>query len=103
MANQQPLGPLGPDVAVTHILVVTDPARSRDFWVGALGAELYREYGGTRVARQSNPCDNTSSMILALCCIGRHVAYEIPVSDPPGHLAERDQMVECIERVPVPF
>jgi catechol 2,3-dioxygenase-like lactoylglutathione lyase family enzyme len=36
-------------VAVTHILVVTDPARSRDFWVGVLGAELYREYGGTSV------------------------------------------------------
>lgn len=25
------------------------PARSRDFWVGVLGAELYREYGGTSV------------------------------------------------------
>ena len=49
MANQQPLGPLGPNVAVTHILVVTDPARSRDFWVDVLGAELYREYGGTSV------------------------------------------------------
>ena len=49
MANLQPLGPLGPDVAVTHILVVTDPARSRDFWVGVLGAGLYREYGGTSV------------------------------------------------------
>jgi catechol 2,3-dioxygenase-like lactoylglutathione lyase family enzyme len=42
-------GPLGPGVAVTHILVVTDPAVSRDFWVGVLGAELYREYGGTSV------------------------------------------------------
>ena len=49
MANQQSPGPLGPDVAVTHILVVTDPARSRDFWVGVLGAEMYREYGGTSV------------------------------------------------------
>ncbi len=49
MVNQEPLGPLGPDVAVTHILVVTDPARSRDFWVDVLGAELYREYGGTSV------------------------------------------------------
>ena len=50
MVNQQPpSGPLGPDVAVTHILVVTDPARSRDFWVGVLGAELFREYGGTSV------------------------------------------------------
>jgi catechol 2,3-dioxygenase-like lactoylglutathione lyase family enzyme len=41
--------PLGPDVAVTHILVVSDPGRSRDFWVDVLGAELYREYGGTSV------------------------------------------------------
>jgi catechol 2,3-dioxygenase-like lactoylglutathione lyase family enzyme len=49
MANQQPPGPLGPAVAVTHILVVADPARSREFWVDILGAELYREYGGTSV------------------------------------------------------
>jgi hypothetical protein len=28
--RQQPSSPLGADVAVTHILVVTDPARSRD-------------------------------------------------------------------------
>ncbi len=47
--QQPPAGPLGADVAVTHILVVADPARSRDFWVGVLGAELYREYGGTSV------------------------------------------------------
>jgi catechol 2,3-dioxygenase-like lactoylglutathione lyase family enzyme len=46
---QQAASPLGPGVAVTHILVVTDPARSRDFWVDVLGAELYREYGGTSV------------------------------------------------------
>jgi catechol 2,3-dioxygenase-like lactoylglutathione lyase family enzyme len=49
MEPQPPAGPLGPDVAVTHILVVADPARSRDFWVNVLGAELYREYGGTSV------------------------------------------------------
>jgi catechol 2,3-dioxygenase-like lactoylglutathione lyase family enzyme len=49
MANQQQDGPLGPDMAVTHILVVTDPSRSRDFWIDVLGAELYREYGGTSV------------------------------------------------------
>jgi catechol 2,3-dioxygenase-like lactoylglutathione lyase family enzyme len=47
--RQEPSSPLGADVAVTHILVVTDPARSRDFWVGVLGADLYREYGGTSV------------------------------------------------------
>jgi hypothetical protein len=44
--RQQPSSPLGADVAVTHILVVTDPAQSRDFWVDVLGSELYREYGG---------------------------------------------------------
>jgi catechol 2,3-dioxygenase-like lactoylglutathione lyase family enzyme len=45
----QQAGPLGADVAVTHILVAADPAASRDFWVNVLGAELYREYGGTSV------------------------------------------------------
>jgi catechol 2,3-dioxygenase-like lactoylglutathione lyase family enzyme len=45
----QPPGPLGSDVAVTHILVCADPLRSRDFWVQVLGAEPYREYGGTSV------------------------------------------------------
>jgi catechol 2,3-dioxygenase-like lactoylglutathione lyase family enzyme len=50
MTTEQPrAGPLGADVAVTHILVVADPARSRDFWVDVLGAELYREYGETSV------------------------------------------------------
>jgi catechol 2,3-dioxygenase-like lactoylglutathione lyase family enzyme len=49
MTQQPPAGPLGTGVAVTHILVVADPARSRDFWVDVLGAELYREYGGTSV------------------------------------------------------
>ena len=33
MTQQPPAGPLGTGVAVTHILVVADPARSRDFWV----------------------------------------------------------------------
>jgi catechol 2,3-dioxygenase-like lactoylglutathione lyase family enzyme len=42
-------GPLGADIAVTHILVVTDPARSRDFWVDVLDAQEYREYAGTSV------------------------------------------------------
>ncbi|WP_372594097.1 VOC family protein [Actinotalea sp.] len=38
-----------PDVALTQILVVSDVVRSRDFWTEVLGAELYREYGGTSV------------------------------------------------------
>ncbi len=39
--------PFDADLAVTQILVVSDIARSRDFWVDVLGAGLYREYGGT--------------------------------------------------------
>ncbi len=50
--NQSSASPLGADVAVTHILVVADPVRSRDFWVDVLGAALYREYGGTSVVLQ---------------------------------------------------
>ena len=34
-------------VALTTILVVSDVNRSRDWYVDVLGAELYREYGGT--------------------------------------------------------
>ena len=49
MEQQPPAGPLGSDVAVTHILVVADPESSRDFWVDVLGAEPYRAYGGTSV------------------------------------------------------
>jgi lactoylglutathione lyase len=36
-----------PGTALTHILVVADVARSRDWYRDVLGAELYREYGGT--------------------------------------------------------
>jgi catechol 2,3-dioxygenase-like lactoylglutathione lyase family enzyme len=34
---------------VTHLLTVQDLDRSRDWYVNVLGAELYREYGGTSV------------------------------------------------------
>lgn len=34
-------------MALTHILVVSDLARSRTFYGDVLGAEVYREYGGT--------------------------------------------------------
>lgn len=35
-----------PEMELTHILVVTDLARSRDWYQGILGARLHREYGG---------------------------------------------------------
>jgi catechol 2,3-dioxygenase-like lactoylglutathione lyase family enzyme len=34
---------------LTHILVVADAERSRDWYRDVLGAEIYREYGGTSV------------------------------------------------------
>jgi catechol 2,3-dioxygenase-like lactoylglutathione lyase family enzyme len=34
---------------LTHLLVVRDAGRSRDWYRDVLGAELYREYGGTSV------------------------------------------------------
>lgn len=35
------------DMALTHILVASDFEASRDWYRDVLGAELYREYGGT--------------------------------------------------------
>ncbi|MDX1614476.1 MAG: VOC family protein [Candidatus Promineifilaceae bacterium] len=43
MTNRFP----GPGVELTHILVVSDVHRARDFYHDVLGAEIYREYGGT--------------------------------------------------------
>lgn len=37
------------DMEVTHLLVVSDMERSRNFYRDVLGAEVYREYGGTSV------------------------------------------------------
>jgi catechol 2,3-dioxygenase-like lactoylglutathione lyase family enzyme len=34
---------------LTHILVVSDPGQSRAFYVDVLGAEVYREYGGSSI------------------------------------------------------
>ncbi len=43
MKDQFPTG----DMAITHILVVSDMSKSKDFYERILGAEVYREYGGT--------------------------------------------------------
>ena len=40
------------DMELTHILVVEDTDRSKAFYTGVLGANLYREYGGTSVVLQ---------------------------------------------------
>jgi catechol 2,3-dioxygenase-like lactoylglutathione lyase family enzyme len=36
-----------PGMALSHILVVDDVERARDWYVNVLGARPYREYGGT--------------------------------------------------------
>jgi len=36
-----------PGMEITHILVVSEMNRSRDFYRDVLGAEVFREYGGT--------------------------------------------------------
>ena len=43
-----------PEMALTHILVVADVERSRDWYTDVLGAELYREYGGTSAVLSFN-------------------------------------------------
>jgi catechol 2,3-dioxygenase-like lactoylglutathione lyase family enzyme len=40
------------DLAVTHILVVSDLARAKAWYLDVLGASLYGEYGGTSVVLQ---------------------------------------------------
>ena len=37
------------DTAITHILIASDIARSRAWYLDVLGATLYRAYGGTSV------------------------------------------------------
>jgi len=39
-------------VELTHILVVSDMDRARDFYRDVLGASVYREYGGTSCVLQ---------------------------------------------------
>lgn len=41
-----------PDMALTTILVVSDMEASKHFYLNILGAELYREYGGTSTVIQ---------------------------------------------------
>ncbi|WP_412060600.1 VOC family protein [Rubrivirga sp. IMCC45206] len=41
-----------PDVALTHLLVVADVGRARDFYRDVLGAEVVREYGGDSAVLQ---------------------------------------------------
>jgi catechol 2,3-dioxygenase-like lactoylglutathione lyase family enzyme len=46
----------GPGVELTQLLVVSDINRSRDFYTRVLGAELFREYGGTSCVLKFQGC-----------------------------------------------
>jgi catechol 2,3-dioxygenase-like lactoylglutathione lyase family enzyme len=61
-----------PDLAVTHILVVSDLARSKAWYLDVLGASLYGEYGGTSVVLQLG-----SAWLLLVTGAG-------PTDDKPG-------------------
>ena len=52
MVDVPPRGFPTPELAVTHILVVADLARSKTWYLDVLGASLYGEYGGTSVVLQ---------------------------------------------------
>ena len=48
MRNEFPMD----GMALTHILVVSDLPRAQNFYKNVLGAEIYREYGGTSCVLQ---------------------------------------------------
>jgi catechol 2,3-dioxygenase-like lactoylglutathione lyase family enzyme len=65
----------GPETALTHIVVVRDPERSKAWYLDVLGAELYREYGSSIVlsfagawlllVEGGGPTDDKPTVILA--------------------------------------
>ena len=83
-----------PDMALTTILVVSDVAESTRWYRDVLGAELYREYGGTSAVFSFNgawlllvtggePTDDKPDVTFAAPSDPTHVAHSftIRVSD----------------------
>lgn len=70
------------DWVATQILVVGDLDRSRAWWTGVLGAQLYREYGGTRIVLQF-------AGTRVLLVTGGRLTPDKPgvVLEPPDHAA----------------
>ena len=61
------------DVELTHLLVVADVTRSCAFYTDVLGAQLFREYGGTSAVLQfqgkCTPSRLTTSHSVSFCSI----------------------------------
>lgn len=75
------------DLAVTHMLVVSDLARSRAWYLEVLGATLYREYGGSSVVLQLG-----SAWLLLVAAGGPTEDKPTVTLMPPADPKVRDQL-----------
>jgi catechol 2,3-dioxygenase-like lactoylglutathione lyase family enzyme len=78
---------------LTHLLVVNDVERARDFYRDVLGAELYREYGGTSVVLRflgtwlllvtgGEPTEDKPDVVFAAPADPRVVSHEMTIRVP---------------------
>jgi catechol 2,3-dioxygenase-like lactoylglutathione lyase family enzyme len=86
----QQSGPLGADVAVTHILVVADPAASRDFWVNVLGAEMTLRVADCHAAYAALTARGAAFLTPPHDWGGEIRCF---LRDPDGHLVEISESV----------
>src|SRR6266480_2671276 len=91
------------EMEVTHLLVVSDLTRSVPFYRDVLGAELYREYGGTSavfrllgnwllVVTGGGPTDDKPTVTLAPP-VDRGGEIRAFFRDPDGYLFEISELV----------
>ena len=85
-------------MALTHLLVVRDLERSRAFYRDVLGAEVYREYGGTSVVLRflgtwlllvtgGEPTQDKPEVTFAAPVDPRTVSHSMTIRVPDCHAA----------------
>jgi catechol 2,3-dioxygenase-like lactoylglutathione lyase family enzyme len=85
-------------MALTHLLVVRDLERSRAFYRDVLGAEVYREYGGTSVVLRllgtwvllvtgGGPTQDKPDVTFAAPVDPRTVSHSMTIRVPDCHAA----------------
>jgi catechol 2,3-dioxygenase-like lactoylglutathione lyase family enzyme len=85
-------------MALTHLLVVRDLAPSREFYRDVLGAEVYREYGGTSVVLRfletwlllvtgGEPTQDKPDVTFAAPVDPRTVSHSMTIRVPDCHAA----------------
>ncbi len=88
------------DVQLTHLLVVSDLGRARDFYRDVLGASVYREYGGTSVVLDfqgnwlllvtgGSPTEDKPSVVFAPPDDSHRVSHTMTMRVPDCHAAYR--------------